>query len=95
MHRTLVRADDHEMILVNLQVRLRFQKRFDKLIRRIEVVKAFQRNRVLHTRVMGIKSDDVGYSHVNQFLQCLGTVQRFAFGTFVLAAFVKKRHDDI
>ena len=47
------------------------------------------------TRVMGIKGDNVGYSHVNQFLQCLGTVQRFAFGTFVLAAFVKKRHDDI
>ena len=44
---------------------------------------------------MGIKGDDVADSHIRQLLKSKSTVQRFPFRPFVLAAFIKERHDHV
>ena len=95
VHRSFVRTDDHEMLLVRNEIRYRAKESFHELIGRIETVKTAQWDGVLHARVMGVKSDDIGNSHGCQFLQGKRTVKRFPFGTLVLSALIKKRHDHI
>ena len=42
---------------------------FYKLVSRHEVIKAAKRDRVLDTRVVGVKGDDVGDTHGDQLLE--------------------------
>ena len=54
-----------------------------------------KRNRILNSGIMGIKGDNIIYSHTDQLLKAQSTVQRFSPGSFVLTAFVKEGHNDI
>ena len=95
VHCPFVRADYHQMFLIDDQFRLRPKKGFHELVRRIEVVEAVQRNRILDSRVVCIEGKDVGDAHVNQFLKRQGAVQGFTLRALVLAALIQERHDDI
>ena len=95
LHGPLIRTDDHQMFIIDLKVINRCYHGFQKLIRRHEVVKSGQRDSILHTRIMGVKSNDIGDTHLYQLLKGQGTVQRFSFCSFVLTALIKKRHDHI
>ena len=53
-----------------------------------------QRNCILYTGVVSIKSDDVVYTHAYQLLQCQCTVQRLTGSSLVLTTLVQERHDD-
>ena len=44
---------------------------------------------------MCIEGDDVGNAHLNQLIQCHGTVKGFSLGTLVLPALIEKRHDHV
>ena len=94
-HSTFIRADDHQMFIVDLQIRYGTKQRFQELISRHEIIKTGQRNRILYTRIMSVKSDDVGNTHVNQLLQSHCTVQRLTFAAFMLSSFIQERHNNI
>ena len=49
----------------------------------------------IRDRVVGIEGDDVVNTHIYQLLKCQSAVERFPAGTFVLAALIEERHDDI
>ena len=94
-HTAFVRADDHHGVFVRMKIRNCTEQTFDKLVNRLNGLKTFQRDCILHTRVVSIKGNDIVNAHADQFVQCQCTVQRFSSGTFVLTALVKERHDDI
>ena len=95
LHGTFIRTDDHQMFIVDLEIVDRCYHGLQKLIRRHEVVESGQRDGILHTRIMSVKSNDIGNAHLHQLLKSQGTVQRFSFCSFVLTAFIKERHDHI
>ena len=66
-----------------------------ELIGREEVVETVQRDRVLYTRIMCVESDEVGNTHITQFLEHQCTVKRFSLGTAVLTSFIKEWHDHV
>ena len=70
------------------------QKTLNKLIGRLNCFKTMQRDRILDTRIMRIKGDDVVNTHAYKLLQCDGTVQGFTGSTLMLSAFIKERHDN-
>ena len=94
-HTALIRADDHKMVLVDLQVRRVAQNVFDKLIGGLYGFEAVQRDRVLHSRIVSVESDDILHSHIRQLLKRQSAVEGLAVGTLVLAALIEKRHNHI
>ena len=92
-HSTFIRADDHDMIIVEMNVRLRFQQSFQKLVGGEEVIKSHERYCVGHAGIMCIEGDDVGHAHAAELFQSDGTVQRLAVGALVLTALIEKRHE--
>ena len=74
VHGAFIRADHHQMLLVDLCGSIVGEQCFYKLIRRQEVVKAVKGDGILHSGVMSIKGNDVFYAHCNQLLQCHSTV---------------------
>ena len=69
MHGAFVGTYDHEMVFVYDQFRFRPKQRLDKLVRRVKAVETVERYGVLHSWVMGVKSNDVVHTHVCQFLE--------------------------
>ena len=92
---TLVRTDDHKLVRCCLEMRDRLEHCLQHLIGRHHVVKAHQRNGIVYAGVVCIYSQNVGHAHLIQFLQCTGTVQRFAVVPAVLTAAVQDRHDHV
>ena len=83
------------MFLVDDQILLRAQQCLYELVGRREIIKASDRDRVLYSWVMGVKSDEIGDTHVHQFLDRIGAVERFPSVSFMLPAFIEKRHDHV
>ena len=94
-HASLIRADDHEMFIVDMESFLMFEKSLDKLVSRLDGLKTVKRCSVLYTGIVCIKGDDVFYAHAGQFLKCRSTVQGFTAGTLALAALIKVWHDNV
>ena len=94
-HTALIRADDHQMILVELHIRCIAQDVFDELVSRLDGFKSMQRNRVLDTRVVSVEGDDVFYAHSSQLLQTKCAVERLSSRSLVLAALIQEWHNDI
>jgi len=94
-HSTFIRADDHQMFVVDLQIRYGTKQRFQELISRHEIIKTGQRNCILYTRIMSVESDNIGNTHTNQLLQSHCTVQRFTFAAFMLSSFIQERHNNV
>ena len=69
-HTALIRADDHHVIAIDLQLFLIFQQIFDKLVNRLNGLKTLERNRVLDTRIVCVKGNDILNAHIYQLLQC-------------------------
>ena len=88
-------ADDHKMLIVNLQIWLCTKQCFDKLVYTRNALKSITWNCVLNTCIMSIKSNDVGYTHFCKFLKSHSAVKRLAGSTLVLAAFIQEWHDYI
>ena len=88
MHGALIRADHHQMLLIDLQVRCGLQERFDELIGGHDIFEAADRNRILDPGVMGVKCDDICYTIPYKLLQCKGTVQGLPLVSPVLASLV-------
>ena len=95
VHRTFVRADDHQAVLVELHIRNVVEAGLDELIGRHEVVEAGQRDGVLDSGIMGVEGDEIRDTHLFQFHQHRGAVQGFSAGPAVLAAFIEEGHNDI
>ena len=81
------------MVAVNLQVRVLAKQTFDELICRTNCFKSMERDCVLYTWVMCVKSDDVVYTHANQFLERECTVEGFSGTSLVLSALVQEWHN--
>ena len=94
-HASFIRADDHEVIVINVKSFYIAKKSFDKLIGRLNSLKTMKRSRILYTCIVSIKGDDVLNSHFGQFLECRCTVKRFTSHTFALTAFIKIWHDNV
>ena len=82
-------------MLINAQIIVSMAHRLEHLIGRHDALKPAQRDGVLHARVVRVKSDDIGYAHVDQFLKHHGAVHGFTGGAAMLTAFVEHRHDDV
>ena len=95
VHCALVRADNHQVILVRLHIRNVQEAGLDELVGRHEVVKAGERGRILDARVMCVEGDEVLDAHVREFGQHVGAVQRLPLGSSVLTALVEEGHNHI
>ena len=73
-HSTFIRTDDHHTLAVHMNIIYIRKQCFDKLVGRLNGLKTFQRNRVLYTRIMCIKSDNIIDAHIGQFLKRKSTV---------------------
>lgn len=49
----------------------------------------------MHTRVVGIKGENIADTHIDQFFQSEGTVKRLSLCALMLAAFIEEWHDHI
>ena len=76
--RTLVGGDNHQMILVQLQVLAALQQCLENLVAGHNGLESAFGNRVDDARVMRIERDDVVHAHAVEFLQHQRTVQAFA-----------------
>ena len=83
------------MIIVHSEIRYTVHQRFQELIGGEEIVKTGERDRILNSGIVSVKSDEIGNSHVAELFERDGAVQRFSLGTSVLAAFIQEGHDDI
>ena len=90
-----IRADDHQTVAVDFQIRFCLKKPFDKLVSRLDCFKSMKRNGILHPGIMSVKCDDIIHAHMDQLLEGQGTVQGFPPCSFVLAAFIQEWHEHI
>ena len=67
VHSAFIRADDHQMIFVDLGGLIMSKQCLYKLISWHEVIKSVQWNGILYSWVMSIKRDDVLNTHLDQF----------------------------
>ena len=95
VHGAFIRAYDHQVLLVHGKIRFRPQKSLHELIRGIKIVKPVEGDGILDPWVVGVKGDDVADTHIHQFLQRQGAVQRLPLGPFVLSALIQEGHDHI
>ena len=94
VHGALVGRDDHEVILVEGNVRHMMQQALEHLIGGHDVVEAHGGHGVHNAGVMGVKRDDVLDTDVAQLLQRKGAVQALTADAAMLAAAVQAGHDD-
>ena len=92
---TLIRTDYHKFIRCCFQMGNGLEHCLQHLIRRHHIVKAHQRNSIVHSGVVCIYSQDVGNAHALQFLQCAGAVQGFPVIPAMLTTAVQNRHNHI
>ncbi len=70
----LVRADHDGVIFVDNKIFLCAQKRADELIGRRKIIEALDRDGILYSGIVGIECDEIGYAHIHQFFDGIGTV---------------------
>ena len=92
-HTARVRTDDHHVLGIHLEFRLRLEEGLDELVDGLHGLKALQRNRVLHARVMRVKGQNVIDAHVDELVECQRTVQGLAAASPVHTALVEEGHD--
>ena len=95
LHPSLVRRNDHHMVLVDIQVRDILEEGLDELVAAGDIVKGIPRNRVHDPRIMRVEGDEILHSHAVELLQHHRAVQGLPAGSFVLAGLIHKGHDDI
>ena len=88
VHGALVGRDDHEVILVEGNVRHMMQQALEHLIGGHNVIEAHQGHSVHYAGVMSIKSDDIVNTHTDKLLKSECAVQRFTTASLVLTAFI-------
>ena len=91
---TLIRADDHQMVIVDLDVIYAVQDAFYELVSRLNGIESVKRDRILYTRIMCIEGDDVVNTHADQLLKCQCAVHGLTCSTSVLTALIQERHDN-
>ena len=94
-HTTLIRRDDHHVVLVNVEVLNMCEDRLDELVGAGDVIEAVLRNRIHDTWIMCIEGDEVLNAHRMQLLEHHRTVEGLTAGTLVLAGLIHERHDDV
>ncbi len=62
---SLIRADNHHMIAVDLQIIGFPENAFDKLVSRLYGFKAVERDGVLYAGVVGVKGDNIIHTHAD------------------------------
>lgn len=92
-HSALIRRNDHKIVTVNLDIRNSLDKSLDHLICRTNVIKAAERNSILNSGVVSIKSNNVGNTHFDELLERGSTVERLSGGSVMLTSAVKHRHN--
>ena len=93
VHGALIGRDDHEVILVEGDIRHMMQQALEHLIGGHDIVEAHGGHGVHDAGVMGIKGDDVLDADRAQLLQGEGAVQTLAADAAMLAAAVQAGHD--
>ena len=94
-HAALVGADDHEMLIVNVQAVFVIEKSFDKLVGRLNRLESVERRCILYPGVVGVKGNDILHAHAGKFLQGCGAVKRLTSHTLALPALVEIGHDHV
>ena len=94
VHGAFVGGNDHEVILVEADVRHMMQQALEHLVSRHDVVEAHRRHGVHDAGVMGVEGDDVLDADGPQLLQGERAVQALAADAPMLAAAVQAGHDD-
>ena len=82
------------MVLVNLQVIGGPEQRLHKLIDGHDIVKAAQGDGVLHTRIVGVKGQDIIHAHIDQLLEHKSTIHGLAGTSSMLPALIEEGQDD-
>ena len=95
VHSSLIRAYDHQMILVDADGLIMLENCLHKLIGGHEVVQTGKGDGILHPRIMGVKGNNVMNTHMNQLFQGHGAVQGFPVGPLMLPAFIKEWHNHV
>ena len=93
VHGALIGGNDHEMILIEVDVGHMVQQAFQHLIGGHNVVETHGGHGVHDAGVMGVKGDDVLDADRAQLLQGEGAVQTLAADAAMLAAAVQAGHD--
>lgn len=88
-----VGSNAHKAVLVEFDVGEMFGQGFQHLIGREIVVESHKRNRIHNSRIVCVESDEVGDSHLLEFLKHNRAIERFTAGTTMLSARVKHRHN--
>ena len=65
-----VRRNDHQVILVHMQILYAVHQRLDHLISGHYVLKGAVGNGVLYTLIVGVKGHNVVHAQIDQLLQC-------------------------
>ena len=93
-HAALIGADDHHMIGIQCEILYVAKQSFDELVSGPHRLETVQRDGVLDPGVMCVKGDNIVDTHVDEFLQGDGAVQRFSGSALMLSALIQERHDD-
>ena len=75
-HCTFIRADDHHVIIIELEVLELAAHSLYELISRLNCLKSVKRDSILYSGIMSIESYDVVDAHRCHFLKCICTVKR-------------------
>ena len=94
-HAALVRAHDHEVLVIDLQVVCAAEDILDELIGRGDRLEAVHRDRVLYTGIVRIKCNDIRDAELRELLKRVRAVHRLAAVLLDLASLVEIGHDDI
>ena len=94
-HAALVRAHDHEMLVVDLQIVGAAENVLDELVGRGDRLEAVHRDRVLYAGVMRVKCNDVRDAELCELLQRVRAVHRLAAILLDLPSLVEVGHDDV
>ena len=95
VHRAGIRAYNHKIVLVQHDIRNMLEQSLQCLVRGNYIIKAHQGNRILYTRIMCVKGNNLRYSHVLQLLQSHCAIEGFSGILTMLTAAVQDRHDHI
>ena len=94
-HASLIRTDDHKVLVVNAEPVFVIQKRLDELVRWLNSFKAMEGSGILYTGIVSVKGDNVFNAHAGKLLQGCCAVQGLTAHTFALTALVQIGHNDV
>ena len=92
-HCALIGRNDHQIFLIQRNIGHVLHQRLDHLVGRLYVIKAIERDRVLNSRIVCVKRNNIGNTHINKLLKHKRAVKRFSSASLVLSALVEHGHD--